>query len=311
MSKVAITYLLSATGQKANLKAGGTGKAIQTITLTAASPAWADAVDQATINSDGDGAIELIRRSGYWPEGDSAAYDNRRLHEWDTTPTVEDLLAHDRVVTATLLIGDRIRKEAEEAKREAEVNQVLTCPLGDLILGGDNPALQYVTSGPWSDPRTHARQAEAIAELERRRAIHAAEVEAKKAAEKEQERLGREQLAAWVDQHGSELSRLRKEECMNWIGTAREEYAEWVSDQVAGELKPVEDRDADEIKVEDRKSPTVDEIKALRATRSRIGDLPASVRLVLVRYDDDSQTELEVTVTVPGDGEISNYYHTM
>ena len=314
MASIKITYRLSAAGQKASLLAGGDGKAVQACTLTPASPEWSEAVELAAIGADGDGKIEIdTGRGAYRRFGGEVNYDRRDYPRYDAPTTAVQLLADYRREKALDDEGAAAYREEQAAKEEAEVQRVLTCHLSDLIdpnywSGTDHPAI--LKSSPWSDPRTADRKAEAEAEVARinaaaKAAIAAAEAE-KKAA------LGT--LAAWTREHGSELARLRLEggyDC--WVSSARTEYADAVATKIAeASGLTLDDGDlyerCDSVKTEDRKCPTVAEIKALREVKAA---LPAgcAAKLVWSRYTGDDldegigRAEIEITIPVPGAGD--------
>lgn len=163
---------------------------------------------------------------------------------------------------------------------------------------------------PEDDLRAHApaAYAEAVDETERLRAAEQAERE-----------RDRDMLRQWARQHGSELLRARvahEADGASWDKLAREEWAEaqlarldlgWDEATVPNGYDSPDE-------VEDRKSPTLDELRALDAVRERIGalELPATAELLWVTYtpqhdeyggrDDDApirRAEVRIEVKTP------------
>jgi hypothetical protein len=158
---------------------------------------------------------------------------------------------------------------------------------------------------PWyipTDARLDGRVAEAVALAERLdaklAAAHEADVEARKAREAEEERVkvaGQARLKAWAAAHGSELLRARIAEGFAWLSLAEAEYgAAIVARLPYGECCEAPDgyeRD----KAEQRTTPTLEEIEALRRVRTAIASLeiPADVSLAWIKYtpiEDDEDT---------------------
>ena len=312
MASITISYGLTPAGRKASLLAKGDGKAVQTVTLTPDSLEWADAVDLADVGGDGAGKINMLGgRSAYRRVGGEVQYRQHDYPSYVAPATATQLLADYRREMALDAAGEAAHREDQAAKEEAEVARVLTCPLSDLI-GTYGGTSWHVQSGPWNDPRTAARKAEAEAEAKRLTAEAEAKEKAKKAAAEAAKKAGLDKLSSWTRENGSELARFRLEDGYDcWVSAAREEYADAAAAKIA-ETSGLTLDDLDErcssVLSEDRRCPTVAEIKALRAVKSALPD-GAEARLVWSRYtggdldEDTARAEIEITIPVPGAGD--------
>lgn len=311
MASIKITYRLTPAGQKASLHAGGDGKAVQSFTLKPNSPEWADAVELAEIGTDGDGKIEMNGyRGAYRCDGDKIQYADRDYPRYDAPATVGQLIADYRREKALDAAGYVAYREDVAARHEADVARVLACPLADLILQ-PWPGGYQIVSGPWDDSRLATLKAELEAEIERLTAEFKANKEAEAAKAEAEKKSGRDSLASWVREHGSELSRLRLEDGYDcWVSSAREEYADAIAAKIAeASGLTLDDGDlyerCDTVNTEDRKCPVVAEIKSLRDVRAVLPE-GCAAKLVWTRYtggdldEGIGRAEIEITIPVPG-----------
>lgn len=248
-------------------------------------------------------------------------------------PTVQQvsdaiLAAFARVEAARLKSEAKAESEAQAKRKLAEEWASLPLSHRATVKGvaycvdSSNTPADYrgplSTSGTVRYPRDLIRQfapqswAEAEAEVSRLKA----EAEAKSNA-------GREVLAAWTREHGSDLAKARLAEGYDcWMTVAHDDYAEAVAGRIAGGLELAEEPDGTDGQpvVELRKCPLLHEIQALRSARERIGNEPATVELAYVRYDragdcEDTdvpakqyRTEIKYSITLPDGSAEERFY---
>ena len=156
-----------------------------------------------------------------------------------------------------------------------------------------------------------------LAEIEEANQKARDEYDARKAAEvkaKElQQKTAIDRLKAWVASHGSELTKARLEEGFDgWVSSAHGDFADAVGEVVrrCNLVRSGDDviQEMQDYKSEDRRSPTLTDIQALREVRSLLAASEfadcTSVSLVRTTYrDDDGEkqaiTEIRVNVTYP------------
>jgi hypothetical protein len=263
-------------------------------------------------------------------------------HSWAITtdgPSVEDLFAaieRDQQKWGEEQAEKRRQQDEEVAevlaKAEANLRDRKT-RVNDNRFGVDLLAPDY---GPYGKNLNYARGREAEitpwhseewkrweAELEATNAAARARAEAERAEERDRKeaeaKANKEKLAAWVRENGTEVARLRLEEGYDsWVTVAAADLADALAGRVAEGLglKPAEVPDGySHTRDEERKCPTADEIKVLRAARATAeketewGVTPSLARSTYTQdqddYEDDSdvisRTELRLTITVwPG-----------
>ena len=311
MPKIEIQFSYSEAGRRNRLLAGFPADHVGFIELTPESPDWQRAVELADLSGNGDGEIRLN-------------YSNREYVQWDREPTVAELLDNAAAIRAARQknIDDEIAAtEAADARALAGKLTIPTNSLGEVKWdSGDGWRVLNYAKGQEHRlvTRNSPEWAAWMAEIEAHNiAVReaAAKAEAAKKAEAEAARKAElETLAAWTREHGSELARLRLEDGYDcWVSQARKDYADAVAEKVAeGSGLPLDDGDLYErcgsVKTEDRKCPTVEEIKALRSVKSALPD-NCEAKIVWSRYtggdldEDTGRAEIEVSIPVPGAGE--------
>lgn len=147
--------------------------------------------------------------------------------------------------------------------------------------------------------------------------------QAKAQAEQEQ-RQKLEALRAWAISAGSPTLQARIQDAYEWKGLAETEYGADVLRQIGlGEAGRAETPDGYSAEIEERTTPSLEEIQTIRALRARIGDRrDLTAKLVWVKYtqdDDDSydgddnrdqikRCEIQVAVTCPTGRELLYYF---
>jgi hypothetical protein len=139
-----------------------------------------------------------------------------------------------------------------------------------------------------------------------------AKADAEKLARLQSAKADVESLRQWSLANGSETLRLRTEEKLDWLGLAREEWAEDAIRR-AGIDNPVPDMDGYEHEEIPVTKPTAQEIKALRRIREAMANIPeakATVELMAFRYTEENDnfhipepkvvTRKEIAVTIQG-----------
>lgn len=308
---VKFSFKLSAAGQRANLLAGGNGSVMQGMAVKFGEEHYAEAVALAPMRYDGPGEIkcgETLKTSDLIPGYYGGPSEPAK--EYDTVPTVAELIADETVRRAKLAVAIAAEKAEAEAKREAEVARVLNASLDELT--DKRYFVWQVGSGPWNDKRAETKGAEVaqyVKEQNDKRAEKKKQIESEQRANREAKL---EALKSWVRENGSELAIARLENGFaSWVSAAKECYGITVAEKIArGLVEPARDVDGEDVTVgvEDRKSPTVDEIKMLRLLRERCEDSVAEVQLMRVTYDYNDReadepevvTEFRIVVTVPG-----------
>lgn len=224
------------------------------------------------------------------------------------------------------LIAVRQKKKAAEAAEKAEKAAKTAAEIAEFKQAfAKNPSVSIIEEYRKYRPAyllrcNHAELATenawAESECERLNAERDAEEKRKYEAEKAQKEAGKDALKAWSGEHGSELLKARIEDGFEWLGLAEREYANFVVASLGDEI---EIPDHDTQKESERTTPTIDEIKRLRAVRNSIEGKPAKAELVWAEYtekkeeydDEDAETkrtEIKVTVTCPTGREIEKYY---
>lgn len=200
---VTIKYALSTTGQKASLLAGGSGERVQSVVVRHGEPEYAVAVGLAAVDIAGKAALDLHASQ---PQGASGTYSVR---EYDTPPTVADLLTHERERQA--FVAER--KAAAERETMAELLADVPASLieksfnyGWRVKEAAEKRVQVIGAEAIDRARAEAdrRNAEDKAEAERSRAEHEAKVEAEKRAKAKREAAELAALEAWAEKHGSD-----------------------------------------------------------------------------------------------------------
>lgn len=151
---------------------------------------------------------------------------------------------------------------------------------------------------------THEEKQRACSEEEKKR-----EAESKR---KHEEEISAQ--TAWVMEHGSELLRERLANGFEWVSLFEREFAQATLDGIElGKQVDSDQYDGWDVKIKERNTPLLHEIKFLKQARSQFVDKPLTAELVWVTYTSDdgeskSQTELLVTVTCPTRREIVYYF---
>lgn len=193
---VRIEYRLSSVGQKANLVAGGDGKSIQRITVKHGEPWYPEAVALATEYSSSQG--------NYWEVDCSTRTHRSRggaLREliYDTTPTVERLLADQRARVEEFEKKYREEEAKEAAEAEAGVLELMGKTIEECLYR-DNYGRWNRVAGWWSEPRLEAKGEAALLEMQRRNN----QEDAEKQVAKEKSELDRKmKMRLWIDERGS------------------------------------------------------------------------------------------------------------
>lgn len=135
-------------------------------------------------------------------------------------------------------------------------------------------------------PILKSRMPEFQAEADRRNAEAAREAEQQKAERQKAETARLETLKAWAMEHGSELTKARLAEGFDsWQRSASDDRSKIVNDYADSIVAAIpiengEEPEHDEYDSEDRLSPTLEEIEALRIARANV---PAGVTCKLIR----------------------------
>lgn len=202
---VTIKYLLSQTGRKASLLAGGNGERHQVATVERTHPAYPEAVALADVQPNGKAEITLATYLHYPPDG---AYTAR---EYDAPQTAESLIQVEKERQAWLADREAKAEAKKVAEREARVAELLAAGPESLVYW---TGVKWVTSREADDLQKHLGDLyqKAVSLAQSKTEAADAEKEAKAAAEKraqaEQAARERAEIAAWAEQHGS--PRLRR-----------------------------------------------------------------------------------------------------
>jgi hypothetical protein len=172
--------------------------------------------------------------------------------------------------------------------------------------------LDQAAEGEARREREHEERLKADAEERARREREYAETRQREAAEKAA-KLAR--LRGWAEVHGSPLTKARLAEGFaSWVASANDEFADSVVAHLPPEFAEAVDPEGTSCTRDDeRQSPTLAELRALKLARAALADLPAEVSLRYERYDADEaeyivgedapeptyRTELRVVVTAP------------
>ena len=222
----------------------------------------------------------------------------------------------------------KAQQENDKIERDTAVRKWLAKPLADCI--NYDGTLDYRFARLADDPRLADKKRDALVHGELLAAERKAAQEREEAErrQREAERVRRREeceakLAAWARDHGSELLKERLAGHFDWEKLAENEFADAVAAQVQGELVPDDETPEGYVHDEttDRTTPTLEEIRSLKAVRARLGDLPAVARLVWIKYkpqEDEygypgdaepyGETNLALTVTCPNGAERVRYF---
>lgn len=316
MAKVTIRFALSQEGQKDSLRKGGNGKVIQETTVEdVLSYPGTVAMELATVDADGNALVDTTR---YLHSGDMGLKYGHHADpkHYPTMPDVATLIADEQQRRQSVRDWDAVERAKEAAAEEQRRAEYLAAdPLG--------PVWVYKGYGKWevysgysNNAELNAVRAVAQAEADRRNAELKAQEEADKAererataAKKAQAEAGKETLRLWALEHGSELARARLAEGYDcWVSAAHDDYTDHVTRTIT--LRPVPDEDGYTMDSEERKCPTLPEIKALQSLRQALEGQPVTIDLMRVKYtpsgDDDGYTDpdaepwyrTEIVVTV-------------
>jgi hypothetical protein len=221
-------------------------------------------------------------------------YDNSPLSVIDPTPDgirakLEDVHA-EYCARREKEASEEAAKVAEQAKLDDEW---ATAPAEKRLMFYEHrdPGKQWVVKeigypGEKYYPKLKSRMPEFQAEADRRNAEAAREAEQQKAERQKAETARLETLKAWAMEHGSELTKARIAEGFDsWQRSAADDRAKIVSDYAdsivtAIPIEEGEEPEHDEYDSEDRLSPTLEEIEALRIARANV---PAGVTCKLIR----------------------------
>lgn len=221
-------------------------------------------------------------------------YDNSPLVVIDPTPA--GILAKLEAVHAEYC-ARREKDAAEEAAKVAEHAKLddewATAPAEKRLIfnGHRKPGEQWVVKEiGYPDekyyPKLKSRMAEFQAEAGRRNAEAAREAERAICDRQKAEAAKIEALKSWAMEHGSELTKARLAEGYDsWQKSAADDRAKLVKDYAdsivaATPIEQGEEPEHDEYDSEDRLSPTLEEIEALRIARANV---PAGVTCKLIR----------------------------
>lgn len=261
---------------------------------------------------------------------DRTRLENENGYSYDTTqpgaiaeatPEAVHRLIAMGVARYAALAEKKARAQAEElAKREAAIARVLAEPVEGWV--EERYRTWEVKSGHYGidDPRLSAKRAQAEAICAERNAARKAEREREAAEAKAAKERGESELREWAAVHGSALLRARIADGFEWVKLAQNEWAGAVVADLGDEADCPDGYDSD--KNEERTTPTLGEIEALRAARKRLEGKPATVELRWLTYapevDEDAypddtaepvkRTEVCVTVTAPTGSRHEFYY---
>lgn len=221
-------------------------------------------------------------------------YDNYPLVVIDPTPA--GIRAKLEAIHAEYC-ARRETEAAEEAAKVAEHAKLdeewATAPAEKRLEFYEhrNPGKQWVVKeigypGEKYYPILKSRMPEFQAEADRRNAEAVREAEQQKAERQKAEAARLEALKAWAMEHGSELTKARLAEGFDsWQKSASDDRSKVVKDYAdsiatAIPIENGEEPEHDEYDSEDRLSPTLEEIEALRIARANV---PAGVTCKLIR----------------------------
>jgi hypothetical protein len=251
----------------------------------------------------------------YSSRGSEIYQSNWLLTVDETTPSgvIDAVLRSKRKAQAEaeeFSVQDRERKEKQQAEWTKKDAELSAAPIDMLVTkhyGGKWEAITETRTDYY--PLTCARREEAEAEAKRRNDDELAEVERKRLEEAKRKEKEKAELRSWAEMHGSELTKLRLAEGFDtWESSARgdreniaEEYANEIVNSIGDDAGVPDEMTFDDY--EERKSPTVEEIKALRLIRESLGN-KGTASLVWAKYtpdDDDgkglSRAEIKVNIS--------------
>lgn len=313
MAKIAVHYALTPAGQRASLLAGGNGKAAQSVEIEATPELLA----LATIDSDGNASINLLGRSGMVHSGDlpivgvarSSTSDaiTEKRHAFDALPGDIGqwiLDSHRRAMADLARLTTEI--EAEKAAKDAEERRIDEASVRAFLDGSKFRSAEFSLGELWlyaNDDRSggyrriHGSRlpAELLVEARAKAEAIAAAVAARKAAQEEAERVRAEQaraeVAAWVEEHGSD--RLKKCAEANMLEQCLGVYR---AERLAEELGGTARWDSDAFKDDVVRNPSEAALDQLLALRLVYGD--EAVSLIRQRHEDDDDGEWTTCVRI-------------
>jgi len=138
------------------------------------------------------------------------------------------------------------------------------------------------------------------------KALHATEEQERKAREMAAKEKSLSEFRTWASQHGSEKLRARVAGAFEWLPLARREFA--VAEIAKIGLRLEEENRSEHDSMRERTTPDIEEMRII-AEVEKNAPATTSARLVRVTYsDDESQTEIEFSVTCPDGGEKKLYF---
>lgn len=228
-----------------------------------------------------------------------------------TDPTPAGVRAKLEALNAEIA-KEREKAAAEDAKHAAEDARLAAAPLDECLefslYRRDDAKWQprHLVSSFYEQkyPLTKARIANELQpECDRRNAELAKQRDAEKAAREKAEADKLESLRRWALEHGSELTKARLAEGFDsWQKSAADDRAKLVNDYADAIVNAIpverdEEPTSDDYDSEDRLSPTLAEIEALRIARA---NAPSGVSCKLIREtyttnaDKDDEDSAEV-----------------